>query len=182
MVGRLAEGERHKGHDEVLEAWPRIHRELPAARLVVVGEGDDRERLEGKARRLDVAGSVDFRGFVPDAELDALYGSCRALVLPSRGEGFGLVYLEAMRHGRPCVAALGGPAEEIFEDSVSGLLVDPGDPEELHAALAGLLESPALADRLGRAALETYRERHSMEVFRSRFHPLLEAMLERLRD
>ena len=101
--------ERYKGHDQLLEAMTT----LPDARLVVAGDGDDRRRLEEKAAALGLGDRTFFTGFLSEATLAELYRRCAAFVMPSRGEGFGLVYLEAMRAGKPVLAARGSAAEEI---------------------------------------------------------------------
>ncbi len=116
IVGRLAAGERYKGHDELLAALPRLLAAAPGARLVIAGDGDDRPRLAAKAAALGLGDRALFAGFVSEATLAELYRRSAAFVMPSRGEGFGLVYLEAMRAGRPCVAARGGAAEEVVVD------------------------------------------------------------------
>ena len=87
----------------------------PGARLVVAGDGDDRPRLEARAAALGLGGAVLFTGFVSEATLAELYRRAAVFVMPSLGEGFGLVYLEAMRAGKPCVAARGSAAEEVVE-------------------------------------------------------------------
>ncbi len=180
IVGRLASGERYKGHDEILAAMPRLLAAHPEARLVVAGDGDDRPRLEAAAAARGLAGRVVFTGFVGAATLAELYRRAAAFVMPSRGEGFGLVYLEAMRAGLPCVAARGSAAEEVVADGATGLLVDPGSAEELAAALSRLLTDPALAARLGAAGKRRWREAFSEAGFRSRLAPLLDRLVERL--
>ena len=170
VVGRMARAERYKGHDLLIEAWPRITALCPEARLVVAGDGDDRARLEAEAARLD--GTVRFTGLVSDAELAALYRDCAFFVMPSRDEGFGLVFLEAMRAGKACIGAGGAPAE-LIEDGVTGFVVDPGDPEDLVKAAVRLFQDPALADRLGRAGAERWQREFTDEAFAARFRRLL---------
>jgi phosphatidylinositol alpha-1,6-mannosyltransferase len=179
IVGRLASGERYKGHDELLAAMPRLLASQPGARLVVAGDGDDRPRLETAAAARGLAGRVLFTGFVGEATLAELYRRAVAFVMPSRGEGFGLVYLEAMRAGLPCVAARGGAAAEVVADGETGLLVDPGSPAELAAALARLLVDPTLAARLGTAGERRWREEFKTECFRARLTPLLDRLAGR---
>lgn len=168
IVGRLDSGERYKGHDQLLEALPGVLRRCPGVRLVVAGGGDDRPRLEATACRLGLAGRVLFTGFVSEATLRQLYRHAAVFAMPSRGEGFGLVYLEAMREGIPCVAARGSAAGEIVVDGTTGRLVDPDDREELAAALAGLLADPEAARRLGEAGRRRLAERFTPEAFRRR--------------
>lgn len=137
-VGRLTTADIYKGFDTIIEAMPLIRREYPAARLRIVGTGDDQPRLVTLASRLGVAGSVDFLGAVNDDALRLEYTACDLFVLPSRKEGFGLVYLEAMIHGKPCIAARAGGAPEVVNDTV-GRLVDYGNIPELAAAVDELV-------------------------------------------
>jgi phosphatidyl-myo-inositol dimannoside synthase len=177
IAGRLASGERYKGHDQILEAMPGLLVPHPEARLVVAGDGDDRARLEAKAAALDLGQAVLFTGFVSEATLGELYRRCTAFVMPSRGEGFGLVYLEAMRAAKPVLAARGSAAEEIVLDGRTGLLVDPDDRQELTAALARLLGEPEAARRMGEAGRERWRRDFGVERFRERLSPMLERLI-----
>ena len=173
IVGRMDPRERYKGHDQLLEAL----RGVEDIRLVVAGDGDDRERLEQKARGLGIGDRVVFTGFLSEATLAELYRRCAAFVMPSRGEGFGLVYLEAMRAGKPVLAARGSAAEEIVVDERTGLLVDPDDREELRAALARLIDHPGEARRMGETGFERWRKEFGIEKFRERVEPLLEKLV-----
>lgn len=168
MVGRMSSSEGYKGHREVLAALPRVLARHPEARLVIAGGGDDRSRLEALARDRGLDGAVRFTGFVSEATLGGLYRHCLALVLPSRGEGFGLVFLEAMRAGKPVVAAQGSAAEEIVVDGETGLLVDADSPESIAGALCHLLENPESRRRMGAAGRERWRRDFSPELFRQR--------------
>lgn len=166
IVGRMATSERYKGHDELLAALAQLpHQE---ARLVVAGQGDDRIRLEALANRLGIASRVTFTGFVSEATLAELYRACGALVMVSMGEGFGLVYLEAMRTGKPTVAARGSAAEEVVVDGETGVLVPPGDPQALAQALSILLCQPSLARSLGEAGRRRYEEHFTAAAFYDR--------------
>ncbi len=145
-------------------------------RLVIAGGGDDRPRLEARARELGLAGQVLFAGFVSEATLAELYRRCAVFVMPSRGEGFGLVYLEAMRAARPCVAARGTAAGEIVLDGETGLLVEAGSAADLAAALESLLRRPERARALGEAGLRRYRQVYTAERFRARLWPHLDRL------
>ena len=96
--------------------------------------------------------------------------------MPSRGEGFGLVYLEAMRAARPCIAARNGAATEIVVDGETGLLVDPLDPGEIAAAIGRLLGFPELARRLGQAGRRRYEQSFTLRNYRERLWPLLDRL------
>jgi phosphatidylinositol alpha-1,6-mannosyltransferase len=173
IVGRMDPRERYKGHDQLLEALKGVD----DVRLVVAGDGDDRERLEHKARALGIDDRVTFTGFLSEATIAELYRRCAAFAMPSRGEGFGLVYLEAMRAGKPVLAARGSAAEEIVVDERTGLLVDPDDREELRAALARLVDHPGEARRMGETGFDRWRKEFGIEKFRERLEPLLERLV-----
>ena len=137
-VGRVASSERYKGHDVMLEAWPSVLRRLPDAVYWIVGGGDDLARLEAKARELGIAASVRFAGPVSPEELAVCYHRCCVFAMPARteldaraprGEGFGIVYLEAMARGKPVVGPRVGAPAEFIRDGEHGLLVDPASAE-----------------------------------------------------
>ena len=121
----------------------------PAIPLVVVGDGPLRPRVPQAL------------GFIPNAELGPYYERAAVVCCPSLREGFGVACLEAMAHGRPVVASAVGGLLDLVEDGVTGLLVPPGDPIALRAALERLLGDPALRERMGAAARERARERFS---------------------
>lgn len=183
IVGRMAASERYKGHEQLLRALRHLAATSPSAgpgtthpRLVVAGDGDDRPRLEALAADLGVASQVLFTGFVSEATLAELYARSAVFVMPSRGEGFGLVYLEAMRAARPCLAARDSAAAEIVADGATGLLVDPLDPEAIAGALARLLAAPDLARSMGEAGRDRLARCFSPHHFRTRFWPLLDQL------
>jgi phosphatidylinositol alpha-1,6-mannosyltransferase len=178
MVGRMMSSERYKGHQEVLAALRRLAVRRPDARLVITGDGNDRRRLEVRAGELGLAPQVVFTGFVSEQTLQQLYQRCAAMVLPSRGEGFGLVYLEAMRAKKPCVAARGSAAEEIVLPEVTGVLVDPDDSAEVAAALERLLADPEAAGRMGQAGHRRWAEVFDLSRFRARLWPHLDRLVE----
>jgi phosphatidylinositol alpha-1,6-mannosyltransferase len=179
-VGRIAASEQYKGHDVMLEAWPLVLRRVPDAVYWIVGDGDDRPRLELRARELGISGSLHFAGSVSPEELDLCYHRCCVFAMPTRteldahaprGEGFGIVFLEAMAHGRPVVGPSVGAPAEFIRSGEHGLLVDPQNPLEVAHALIELLEDPARARRMGYAARDWVAREFSFERF-----------CERLRD
>ena len=176
IVARMSAAERYKGHDALLDIWPDVLARRPDARLVVAGDGDDRPRLESRAASLGLAHAVRFTGRVSDAELGALYAGCRVFVMPSRDEGFGLVFLEAMRAGKPCIGGRGA-AEEIIQHDVTGLIVDPDGPGsnvELAAAILRLFDDPDTSCRFGAAGRERFLSTFTDEHFRARFARAME--------
>lgn len=173
IVGRMASRERYKGHDDVLDVWPRVARAVPGAKLVIVGDGNDRPRLAEKAAGLGLNGDVRFEGVVGAERLAALYRDASVFVMPSPHEGFGLVYVEAMSAGVPCIVATGA-AEEIVEHGATGMVVPPGDAAALEQAIVRLLSSRDERNRMGAAAAETVRRRFSAAAFAGRVYDLLD--------
>lgn len=178
MLGRMARRERYKGHAEVLVAWSRVMARLPEARLWVAGDGDLRPELEGLAGRLGLGTSVRFLGQVSEAAKQDLIERCRALALPSRGEGFGLVYAEAMRLGRPCLVGPADGGREVVNPPEAGLAADPADPEALAGALCRLLTPGRQWDEWSAAAEARYRAHFTATHFQRRLAETLLASLE----
>jgi phosphatidylinositol alpha-1,6-mannosyltransferase len=181
-VGRLSAAEQYKGHDVMLEAWPSIRRRVPDAQYWIVGDGDDRERLESKSRQLGIAGSVRFAGSVSAEELARCYDRCRVFAMPARteldgpvprGEGFGIVFLEAMARGKPVVGPREGAPAEFIHSGEHGLLVNPASAEEVARAIVELLVDPARANQMGEAARQWVIREFSFESFCGRLREAL---------
>jgi phosphatidylinositol alpha-1,6-mannosyltransferase len=172
IVARMSSEERYKGHDLLLDVWLRVRESVPEAILVIAGGGDDRARLVDKAAALGLANAVRFEGVVDADRLAALYRDAALFVMPSPNEGFGLVYVEAMSAGVPCVVATGA-AEEIVEHGETGIVISPGDGAALERAVIRLLTSPSERERMGAAAAATARQRYSATAFARRIHDLL---------
>jgi glycosyltransferase involved in cell wall biosynthesis len=177
IVGRLAAGERYKGHDQLIGIMPGLIDQVPDAQLVVAGGGDDADRLKALARDSGKGQAVLFAGFASPGVLATLFTRCRLFAMPSRGEGFGLVYLEAMRFGKPCIASHGDAGEDVVADGRTGLLVDPQNLDELREAVARLLRDEELAERLGRAGLERFNRSYRFPHYRARLRDRLALVL-----
>lgn len=173
VVGRLSGRERYKGHDELLDAVATLAGRSSAIRLVVVGDGADRARLEARAVALGVAARVVFTGAVTAATLEALYERAALFAMPSRLEGFGLVFVEAMAAGKPCVALADTAPAEIVRHGETGLLVPGGDAAALADALSTLLGDPEQARRMGAAGRARFEAEFSQSAFEQRFKPVL---------
>ena len=167
IVGRMWSAERGKGHDELLEAWPAIRRQVPDAELWIVGGGDDVARLTAAARDRGVGEAVRFLGRVSDAELGSLYRRASVFAMPSRQEGFGLVYAEAMWWGLPCLGSTADAASQVIVDGETGLLVPYGDVAAIGKALVGLLSDRESAERMGEAGRRRAREHFAYGRFRA---------------
>lgn len=127
-LAMLSALERYKGIDELLDLLPALLRERPDLAYLIVGDGDDRSRLEGKARGLGLGDRVVFTGFVPEAAKADHYRLADLFVLCGSGEGFGLVLVEAMACGLPVVASRLDGSQEVVADGMPGELADPRSP------------------------------------------------------
>ena len=165
--GRLVSRERAKGMDEVMEAMPGLLADLPDLVYLIGGDGPDRPRLAAKAESLGLGARVIFAGRIAEEEKVAHYRLADAYVMPSRGEGFGIVLLEAMASGLPALASAKDGGREALLDGKLGLLVDPDDPASVAAGIRAVLARPK-----GRpAGLEHF----STAAFRARVASLLDA-------
>lgn len=133
--GRMSADERYKGFDEIIEVLPRLVRHIPNIVYVAAGDGSDRARLEAKARDLGVSNHVSFTGRIAEPDKADLYRLADAYVMPSSGEGFGFVVLEALACGIPVVASTLDGTREAVRHGQLGLLVDPKDADGLEAAI-----------------------------------------------
>jgi phosphatidylinositol alpha-1,6-mannosyltransferase len=166
IVGRMSSEERGKGHDELIACWPEVVRAHPDAQLWVVGGGDDVPRLEARARASGAGDAVRFLGRLPDDELADVYRRASIFAMPSRQEGFGLTYAEAMWFGLPCIGSTADAAGQVISDGETGLLVPYGETAPLARALVDLLGNRERLSALGEAARLRARERFSFPRFR----------------
>lgn len=153
-VGRLR---RYKGVDWLLESFPAVRARVPEARLVVVGDGPDRARLERQAARLGVGDAIQFRGFVPLAEKARLMRQAWVLVQPSPKEGWGLTVVEAGACGTAVVAADSPGLRDSVRRDETGLLVRFGDREALGASISSVLTDRPRREGLAAAGIEWAR-------------------------
>lgn len=168
MVGRLRRAESYKGHREMIAAWPLVLRQIPSAELWIAGDGDLRADLEQLARNSGVEANVRFHGHISETEKERLIERCRCLALPSAGEGFGLVYLEAMRTGRPCLVSTLDAGREVVNPPEAGLAVNPAKPYEMAAAVVRLLSPGPEWQQWSERARSRYAAHFTREHFERR--------------
>jgi glycosyltransferase involved in cell wall biosynthesis len=169
--GRIVGTERYKGFDEVLETMRSLLESCPDAVYLIAGSGSDVPRLKVKARSLGIDDSVRFTGFVSEADKRDLYNLADVYVMPSRGEGFGFVLLEAMACGVPVIASCLDGGREALRGGALGQLVDPTSNAEIRAAVEEVLDADApkrIPDGL---------EFFSYENFERRTHAIVDAFL-----
>ncbi len=178
-VGRWNPAERYKGADTLISALPRVLQSVPDAFLVLVGGGEDRSRLEQLACESGVTDHTCFLHSLTQEELFACYAQCDVFALPSRGEGFGLVFLEAMAHSKPVIGGAHGGTPDVIEDGVTGLLVPHGDAALLSSALVSLLADPARASEMGMLGRQRVETAYTFERFQSGLTHVMEDVLMR---
>ncbi|HUP87900.1 MAG TPA: glycosyltransferase, partial [Longimicrobiales bacterium] len=169
MVSRLHPDERYKGHDEVLAAWPLVLERIPGAQLWIAGEGELQSELESSVARHKLDENVRFFGRVSDTEKRQLIARSRCLLMPSTGEGFGLVYLEAMRQGRPCLSGIDG-GREVINPPEAGLSVTHRTPQEIADAVVRLMRGDDAWHELSARAKHRYEQQFTSKHFAERLN------------
>lgn len=167
-LGRVVAAERYKGFDEVLEVLPDVARVYDNVAYVIAGGGNDLPRLARKATELGVADRVRFTGLVREEEKADLYNLADAYVMPSRGEGFGFVFLEALACGVPVIGSRLDGGREALRGGMLGRLVDSTNPAEVRVAL---LDALAGRSREINPALDYF----SFANFQRRMHAIVDA-------
>jgi glycosyltransferase involved in cell wall biosynthesis len=165
-LGRVVAAERYKGFDEVLEVLPDLDGDVS---YVIAGGGNDIPRLQRKAVTLGVADRVIFTGLFPEEEKADLYNLADVYVMPSRGEGFGFVFLEAMACGVPVIASRLDGGREALRDGALGQLVDPTNPAEIRLAILDALAA-------GQKRIPEGLDHFSYANFERRTHTIIDAL------
>jgi phosphatidylinositol alpha-1,6-mannosyltransferase len=147
-MGRIAPNERYKGFDQVIDVMPQLLERFPKLKYIIVGDGTDRHRLERKAKGLGLSENVIFTGHIQESEKVAHYNLADAYVMPSTGEGFGIVLIEAAACGIPVVGSKADGSREALLNGRLGHLIDPRSPRELIDAVTAALVNGAARKRL----------------------------------
>ncbi|MEK7608637.1 MAG: glycosyltransferase [Patescibacteria group bacterium] len=181
-LARLSAKEQYKGYDFVLEVLPRLVREIPNLVYVLAGEGSDIPRIRELARNLNVAGHLVMPGFILAEDILDYYGACDVFVMPSTGEGFGIVFLEAIASGKPAIGGNIDASKEALRGGELGKLINPHDSEALFTAIRDDFRAEGTAQKergelLRRKALEYY----GYEAFRERVAHLVREISESFR-
>jgi glycogen(starch) synthase len=171
-VGRLI---HEKGFDLAVAAFGSLASRFADARLVIAGDGPERELLQEQAKSLGIGDRVDFLGWVPPERMAAVIAGASLMVVPSRWqEAFGLVAIETAWQGRPIVAARVGGLPEPVVDGTTGLVVDPEDSTAIARAVVTLLEDRSLAARMGSAARARAETQYGVGRYADEYEQLYE--------
>lgn len=141
--------ERIKGINKLIEAIPNVAKEIPEVKFLIVGDGSEKENLENLATRLGIRQLIIFTGYVEENELPHYYASCDVFAVPTFGEGFGLVFLEAWASGKPIVVTPYAPEISKLASSKQAGIVADADPVDISKALVKLLSNRGMRDKMG---------------------------------
>lgn len=177
ILSRIDISEMQKGHVELIEAWPAVVSAVPDARLLIAGGGNGLDTLRGLAAASQARANIEFTGFLPQAGIEDLWLQAHVFAMPSRQEGFGLVYIEAMRYGLPVIASVHDAGQEVNAHGTSGLNADLDRPGDLAAHVIALLRDRALARTMGQAGQARWREHFCRSAFNRRFAPIMQLFL-----
>lgn len=139
-VARLSREEQYKGYDQLIQSLPAMIKQIPNLHYLLVGKGDDRPRVEALIQDLNLQSYVTLAGFIPDEELCDHYNVCDVFAMPSKGEGFGIVYLEALACGKPTLGGDRDGAIDALCHGELGALVDPDDVGAIAKTLIQILQ------------------------------------------
>ncbi len=168
MIGRL-DNAAYKGHRELIEAWPSVVDAVPGAELMIIGAGPSLEMHRSLAASSTAAEFIKVVGFEPDSALPERWRRTVIFAMPSRGEGFGLAYIEAMRWGVPVIASIHDAGQEVNLNDVTGFNVNLDRKDELRDAVIALLRDRDMAARMGAAGHRRWRKSFCYGAFRDRF-------------
>jgi glycosyltransferase involved in cell wall biosynthesis len=177
-VGRLSP---EKGLKYLLHAFAQIETDQPRVRLILAGDGPERQRLERLAARLQLDDRVDFLGDIPHEQVPQVLARLDIFAMPSTYEGFGVAAIEAAAMEVPVVASNVYGIPDVVDDGVTGLLVPPKDVSDLAQALRSLISDEERRRQMGRAARSFVAERYSWEKNTAEMESLYGEMLEQAR-
>ncbi len=167
-VGRIIRNSK-KGHHAILKAWPRVIKKIPNAKWIVVGQGDGLAMFRDQVLKAGLSGSVRVCGFVDEKLMPEYWDNACVFALPSKVEGFGIVYVEAMRHGLPVIASCHDAGAEINLDDITGYNLDPGNTADLAEKIVTLLQNKQLASHMGKMGRKRWEANFSYRSFCERF-------------
>lgn len=146
-IARLSKSEKYKGYDKVMLALSQLLNlpasQLPNFKYIIGGSGDDMDRINGLIKDNGLEDKVILTGFIPDEEIVDYYNLCDVFIMPSKGEGFGIVFLEALACGKPVIAGNKDGSTDAVIDGELGILVDPDNVDEIADAIIKVLKGDA---------------------------------------
>jgi phosphatidyl-myo-inositol dimannoside synthase len=176
-VSRMNKEDRYKGIDNVIKSLPTIVQEVGPVEYTLVGDGDDVPRLRALASGLGVARYVNFRGSVADLELRDQYRRCSLFVMPSKKEGFGIVFLEAMAYGKPVIGGAHGGTPSVVKDGETGLLINSSDVTGIAHSITRLLTDEVIREKFGLAGHQRLLNDFTFNTFEHKLEEVFHALM-----
>jgi glycosyltransferase involved in cell wall biosynthesis len=175
VVGVVARLDLQKGFEYLLRAARELCKTFSGLKIVIAGEGPDREKIEEMIQQYGLQPSVILAG--QQSNMPAVYAAMDIFVLPSLNEGLPMTVLEAMAASRPVIATRVGAIPNVINDGENGLLVDPRDSEGLRSAIASLLNDPERCRRLGVQAHTWVGRNYTAEAMALKYREMYEQVL-----
>lgn len=176
ILSRLHKG-RDKGHRTLIDIWPAVLKAVPNAILKIAGTGNDYESLKKYIEQSEAKNNIKLLGFVEDEMIEKTYLDSWVFAMPSLGEGFGLVYLDAMRWGLPVIASKNDAGQEINDDGVTGFNVCRNNDELLVQKIVYLLKNKTVCKNMGENGRKRWQENFTFEHFEKRFLKIVQEFL-----
>jgi glycosyltransferase involved in cell wall biosynthesis len=170
-VTRLSEGEKLKGIDTMIKTIPLLKEKIPNLKYSVIGKGEDLIRLKKLAKDLNVENYISFLGFVDD--INAYYQHCDIFSLPSKKEGFGIVYLEAMQYKKPVIGVNYGGPTDVIQDGKTGYLCEYDDIDCLADKIIQLYKNEDLNIKIGNAGYEYFINNFTFSQYKKNLKEVL---------
>jgi glycosyltransferase involved in cell wall biosynthesis len=161
-VGRLV---FYKNVEVILHAWSIVTKKIPDAKLIIAGDGPNKESLQELVKKLDMTQNIIFMGYVTVEQKTKLLAESNALLFPSTMEGFGLVMLESFQQNRPVITSNIPPMSDIVENNKTGFLINPNDEKEWAEKIILIIKDPEISNKMGREGNKVLKEKYNQELF-----------------
>ena len=175
-IGVVSRLEEIKGMDWVVPAFAQVKKRYPDTRLVIVGDGSLRVKMQRQAQEFDCTEYVEWAGRQPQERLTEWYRRMDIVLMPSRSEGFGLTAIEAMANGCVVVASRTGGLPEVVQDGEVGLLHEVGSIDDMANKIISLIATPELLQKYSSEAIR-YVRRYSFERYSQLFNDLYKRLI-----
>ena len=170
-VSRLNPNERYKGIDSLIKTIPFLIKKIPNFKITVIGKGEDKQRLIQIANELNILNYIEFKGYVDDIE--SYYEHCDVFALPSNGEGFGIVYLEAMKYSKPVIASNSGGSRDVVIDNKTGKLCNYNDINCLANTLIDVFQNENKYLKIGKSGNDHLMRNFTFEKYKKNLENIL---------
>lgn len=173
-VTRLVKSEKYKGYDKVIKALSLVIKEISDIKYLIVGKGDDSDRMRCLIKDMDLENNIIMIGYVSDNELLSYYNTCDIFIMPSKIEGFGIVFLEALACGKPVIAGNKDGSKDALLDGELGILINPDNINDIAEAIIKVLKGEIPKELLDKQFLrKRILEVYGFDKFKDRVDNLL---------